>query len=98
MLTSSKFYDDPAEILGSEAGVDSDRCYRLDLVPGGHQWLTWGVCERSELRSEACEGSKAVAIDGSGYYAVLRTQADFGCAQWEPEVQFHTDFHRETQC
>lgn len=27
---------------------------------------------------------KAIAVDGSGYYAAVRTQADFGCVLWSP--------------
>ncbi len=29
---------------------------------------------------------KAVVCDGSGYYASLRTAADFGCTMWEPKA------------
>ncbi len=28
---------------------------------------------------------KAMAVDGAGYYAALKTAEDFGCVLWEPK-------------
>lgn len=45
----------------------------------------WGDCVKTEtqgMRGHESE-SKAFAIDGEGYYAVLETHKDFGCVQWE---------------
>ena len=31
----------------------------------------------------ALAAAKMIAVDGSGYYAALRTAPDFGCVLWE---------------
>ena len=54
--------------------------------------LTYFLCARikmaDEIISEDSEryqppGSKAVVTDGSGYYAALCVESDFGCNLWE---------------
>ena len=34
---------------------------------------------------ELPKGEKAAVIDGSGYYAALCVESDFGCNLWEPK-------------
>lgn len=50
----------------------------------------FGECQRikHDFRAdtdepESCLDEPAYTIDGSGYMAELRTQADFGCTLWE---------------
>ena len=38
--------------------------------------------EREAYRAERAR-TKAVAVDGSGYFAALKTREDFGCILWE---------------
>lgn len=40
-----------------------------------HRWDDGG----EEVVLNAMREAKAIAVDGSGYYAALRTAADFGC-------------------
>lgn len=35
-----------------------------------------------EVKRAAMMITKAIAVDGSGYYAALRTAPDFGCTLW----------------
>lgn len=43
------------------------------------QALEWGSPERDAATVKALTDAKAIAVDGSGYYAALRTAGDFGC-------------------
>lgn len=48
------------------------------------------LCERAKhvgMNSDLKEFPKAkcAVIDGSGYYAALCVEDDFGCNQWEPK-------------
>lgn len=47
----------------------------------------WDEVER--LEAEALRAAKAFAVDGSGYYAALRTFPDFGCVLHQPKETPH---------
>ena len=45
----------------------------------------WGTCDLTESGTQgtAPKDSLAEASSGDGYFGVLYTAPDFGCAQWE---------------
>ncbi len=55
---------------------------RETIIEPARRLEDWDAREAEEYRllSEA----KAIAVDGSGYYAALRTRADFGCVLHSP--------------
>ena len=43
------------------------------------------LCERIKHDDESkyAQGQKALVVDGSGYFAALCVEDDFGCTEWE---------------
>lgn len=54
---------------------------RETIIAPAREIDDWDKREAEEERLLKAE--KAVAVDGSGYYAALRTQADFGCVLFQ---------------
>lgn len=67
-----------ALVMGRCAAVKQ----RDDIIAPARQVEDWDAREAEEGRLLKLE--KAIAVDSSGYYAALRTQADFGCVLHEP--------------
>lgn len=44
---------------------------------------TWGQCGRIEMLESSQSPELAGCVDGSGYFAALRSKADFGCVLHE---------------
>ena len=59
---------------------------REAIVEPAREIADWDAREAEEAR--LLKAAKAIAVDGSGYYAALRTAADFGCV-------LHTALSRE---
>jgi hypothetical protein len=57
-----------------------DRCRWWTPPPSR---LEFGTCQRLADSSGLTHGSKAVAVTDGGMFAILKTEADFGCVQWE---------------
>lgn len=57
---------------------------RNDIIEPARQVEDWDEREAEENRLLSLE--KAISVDGSGYYAAVRTQADFGCVLHEEPV------------
>lgn len=53
-------------------------------APGGGQgWRECALTRTGDARDDEQDlESRAVAVDGSGYFAALITAPDFGCIQW----------------
>jgi hypothetical protein len=66
--------------------------YKGELSDVGHfdesQQKGYFFCERiqHDHRWKYEEGNRALVIDGSGYYAALCVEDDFGCNQWEAKL------------
>lgn len=57
---------------------------REDIIEPARSMGDWDSREAEEHRLLAA--AKAIAVDGSGYYAAIRTAADFGCVLHEPKA------------
>lgn len=55
---------------------------REDIIEPARKFEEWADQEKEEMRLLGL--AKAIAVDGSGYYAALRTAADFGCTLHTP--------------
>src|SRR5579863_6025035 len=75
------FADAPAETRAAMMGRLSDDKYQHSDLPS--DWYDWGDCQLTEMDGDSYERRpierRAIAIDGSHYYAILRCAADFGC-------------------
>ena len=56
----------------------------LPQMIGRRPLWEWGHCERADFDNED-DDSLARAVDGSQYYAILRTHHTFGCVQYKPD-------------
>ncbi len=88
-LSAVQDTDDAADFLQEECGLGYDESWSASSasndnggVPGSPDWPEWGECLRTEYGKEHAKGSRALAMDGSQYMAVLRCHADFGCNQF----------------
>lgn len=59
--------------------VDSDG----NVLPIRQFFLCGRIKQKDRLEGEEELTAKAMVIDGSGYYAALCVDDDFGCNQWE---------------
>ena len=66
-----------AVIMGSCAAIKQ----REDIVSPAREIGDWDAREAEEQR--LLQAEKAIAVDGSGYYAAIRTAPDFGCVLWK---------------
>jgi hypothetical protein len=55
---------------------------REDIIEPARRLEDWDAMEAEENRLLSLE--KAIAVDGSGYYAAVRCRGDFGCVLHEP--------------
>lgn len=60
---------------------------REDILEPAREIEDWDAREVEEGRLLSAE--KAIAVDGSGYYAAIRTRGDFGCVLHVPAT--HSD-------
>lgn len=60
---------------------DDDFDYKVDT--------SYFICKLIEHDKEAecVKGQKAFVVDGSGYYAALCVENDFGCNKWEAKKE-----------
>ena len=66
-------------------GVPANECEMGRIEDGGKQ-CTYFLCGRIEQKPNYWvypAGKKAMVKDGSGYYAALCVETDFGCSLWE---------------
>jgi hypothetical protein len=77
------FDERDAEFDGLKIGRCAAIRQREDVISPARELEDWDAREAEERRllSEA----KAIAVDGSGYYAAIRTAPDFGCTLHEPK-------------
>lgn len=77
-------YESMGTVL-ADHGVGISDVVRFDSAKASWlDWPMWGDCAMTELDTNVPERpeSLARAIDGSNFYAILRTHAHFGCSQW----------------
>jgi len=58
---------------------------REDIIEPAQKIDDWAAREAEEERLMLLE--KAIAVDGSGYYAAVRTQGSFGCILHDQSLQ-----------
>lgn len=46
-----------------------------------------GACFSHANDAREAEGTKAFVVDGSGYFAALCVEDDFGCVKWEAQEE-----------
>lgn len=87
--TESDYYHDPSQSCDCWPRLDG--CDECNYDKGRNVCILTvgsGGC-RSDTRDHP--ESKAHAMDGSDYKAVLLTSADFGCVQWEARPKGDND-------
>lgn len=71
------FSQDDWQFDGLKMGKCAAVKQREDIIEPARNIDDWDAREAEEAR--LLRAAKAIAVDGSGYYAALRTTADFGC-------------------
>lgn len=74
-------YADVQQALNGHIAADGTSYSSTPKVLSPTDWLRMGECVLTEEYGEL--PSLARAIDGSEYMAMLNTDADFGCVQWQ---------------
>jgi len=69
---------DPSETAGRSRTTDFRECTRIK-----HDESSESDGNDPPMDSESVFDEPAVVVDGSGYFAALRTKADFCCCLWE---------------
>ena len=67
--------------FGEEIVTLDDEDFETNLPTGYHKCLVIEHVTTSETEYE--KGKGAFVVDGSGYYAAIRVEKDFGCVKWE---------------